>query len=161
MPPPCERRWPGIVAGYAVLLALAGLAATPAYLYAEPADKPAVVRLAVAVVVGVALIHLLKIVRATIEAQPPSAFEQALAPRASEPRLAQMFVTLRDELRSSRASQGYFEHVLWPRIVALVARQSRAAPEGTPVKPAGRRLLGRGPSLATLRALVARLEERP
>lgn len=158
MPPPPEHRWPGIVAGYAILLTLVGLAATPVYFYAEPANQPAVVRLAVAVVVGVALIHLVKIVRATIEAQPASAFEQALAPRSPEPRLAQIFVTLRDEIRYSAASQGYFEHVLWPRIVALVARQPRGV-QPSPVKPPGRRLLGRGPSLATLRALVARLEE--
>jgi len=160
MPPPPEPHWPGIVARYAVLLVLVGLAATPAYFYAEPANKLAVVRLAVAVVVGVALIHLLRVVRATIEAQPASAFEQALVPRSPQPRLAQIFVTLRDEIRFSAASQGYFEHVLWPRIVALVARQPRGV-EPSPVKPAGRPLLGRGPSLETLRALVARLEERP
>jgi hypothetical protein len=158
MPPPPERRWPGIVVGYAVLLVLVGLAATPAYVYAEPATKPAVVRLAVAVVLGVALTHLVKIVRVAIEAQPPSAFEQALAPRAPEPRLAELFVTLRDEIRFSATSQGYFEHVLWPRMLALVARQPRAV---DPVKPSGRRLLRRGPSLATLSALVARLEDRP
>ena len=160
MPPPPERRWPAVLAGYVVLVGLVGLAGTPAYLYVEPAAKAAVVRLLAAVILGVGLIHLLRVVRAWIDEQPPSAFERALARPRAEPHLAPVFVRLRDEIRLSTQSQGYFAHVLWPRINALVVGRFGGPPETGPAKPPGRRLLRRGPSLATLRDLIAEIEER-
>jgi hypothetical protein len=152
--PPPERRWPGLVAGYAVLLGLLAAAATPAYLYVEPSDRPTVVRVAVAAVVGVALLHLVRVARARVAAQPPSAFEQALVPSRAEVRLPPVFERLRDEIRHSVASQGYFERVLWPRLVGLAARRAGGPASGELRAPKGRRLLGRGPSLDTLRKLI-------
>ncbi|MBI4012359.1 MAG: hypothetical protein HY359_08640 [Candidatus Rokubacteria bacterium] len=155
MPPPPERRWPGLVASYTIFLTLLALAATPAYLFLEPANRPAVVRLAVALVVGVVLIHLLRVARARLAAQPPSAFEAALVPTRPEARHAPLFVTLRQEVRFSVARRSYFEHVLWPRLGEL------AAARGIPIALPGARPLGRGPSLATLRDLVEKIEGRP
>jgi hypothetical protein len=161
MPPPPERRWPGIVVGYGVLAGILALAGTPAYYYVEPADKPAIVRLCVAGLLGVGLLHLWRIMRARIEAQEPSAFERALRPVRPEPWWAPLFVKLRDELWHSRASQSYFEDVLWPRILMLAAglpHDQSAAPMGMPAR---RRVPWRGPSLAVLRRMITALEERP
>jgi hypothetical protein len=159
MPPPLERRWPGIVAGYAVLAGLVFLAATPAYFCAEPAGRPLVVRLAVGVLLGVALLHVGRTVRERIRPEAPSPFERARRSRRPEPELAPLFLKLRDELGFSQASQGYFEHVLWPRLVALGAGRAGQPPPARPPGSAWRGLLGRGPSLATFRAVVTRIEE--
>jgi hypothetical protein len=161
MPPPPERRWPGIVTGYAVLVGLLLLAGTPAYFYADSSAKPLVVRLAVGVVLAVALFHVRGEILARIRPDAPSRFERARRLPRPEPELAPLFVKLRDALWFSRASQGYFEHILWPQLVALIAgRAGQASLRGRP-RPAWRRLLGRGPSLAALRTLITRIEERP
>jgi len=161
MPPPPERRWPGIAAGYGVLAGLLLLAGTPAYHYAEPPSRPLVVRLAVGVMLGVALLHVGHEVRARVRPEAQSPFERARRPPRPEPELAPFFLKLRDELTFSRASRGYFEHILWPRLLALVAgRVGGPSLEGRP-RPAWRRLLGRGPSLASLRTLITRIEEQP
>ena len=161
MPPPPERRWPGIVTGYTVLAGLLVLAAVRAYYYAEPPGKPVVVRLAVGVLLSVALLHIRGEVRARIRPPSPSTFARAARPPRREPELAEHFVKLRDEFRFSRASQGYFEHILWPRFLALVASRAGGSSVEVPLRPAWRRLLGRGPSLAALRTLITRIEEPP
>jgi hypothetical protein len=159
MPSPRERRWPGITGGYVALAAVLALAGTPAYYYADPPTKPLVVRLAVAVLLGVALLHVGREVQARLRPAAPSPFERARRPRPPEPELAPLFLKLRDELRYSQASQGYFEHILWRRLAALAARRPGAPAPAPPPRPAWRRLLKRGPSLAALRALMARIEE--
>ena len=73
--------------------------------------------------------------------------------RDVDPRLARF----RDEIRFSARSQSYFEHLLWPRLVAL-ARARGAAPEAL-AKPPGRRF-GLGPSVAALTRVIAALESR-
>ncbi len=158
MPPAPERRWPGLVAGYLALVAVVALAAVPAWVYAEPAHRPAVVRLALAAVVGVALLHLSRAARAAVEAQLASEFEAALRPAPVEGRRAPAYVTLQDEIRHGVASRQYFERVLWPRLEAVAARHRGAAGPALR-RPPARRLLGRGPSLAALTALIARIEE--
>ncbi len=157
--PPLNRRWLRLLAGYLVFVGCLALVVTPVYLYVEPSHRPEIVRLAAVVVVGIALIHLRGIVRERIDAQPVSAFELALRRAPMEPRLAPLFLKLRDEVRFSTTSQKYFERVLWPRILALLARGPGAQPAVLPVMPAGRRLLRRGPSLGTLRNLIGRIEE--
>jgi hypothetical protein len=159
MPPPPERRWPGLVAGYVALAGVVALAATPAYYYADPAGRSGVVRLALCVVLGVALLHLRRPVRARLDAQAPSAFERALERPRLRPELAPQFVKLREELQNSTASQAYFRHVLWPRLQGLAARRAGGA-SPAPDMPPGRRWLRRGPSLATLRKVIETLEER-
>lgn len=161
MPPPPERRWPGIAVGYAILAGLLLLAGTPAYYYAEPPARPLVVRLAVGVMLGVALLHVGREVRARVRPGAPSPFERALRPPRPEPELAPLLLKLRDELTFSRASQGYFEHILWPRLLALIAGRAGAPSLDGRARPAWRRLLGRGPSLGALRTLITRIEEPP
>ena len=156
MLPPPERRWPGVVVRYILFVGVLALAGTPLYRYTEPAHRPGLVRLALASVLGVGLVHLIRTAGARLAAQPPSAFEAALVPERVERRLAPPFVTLRDEVRYSVANQGYFEHVLWPRLLTL---RKRASPDRPPDPPGGRRILRRGPSLARLRALIAELED--
>lgn len=160
MVPPPKRRWPGLLAGYAIFLGLLTLIATPLYLSATSSFRPLVVRLVVAVILVVALFHLLRTVQTWINAQPPSTFEAALRRIPAESGLPPHFLRLRDEVRFSTSSQSYFEHVLWPRICVL--GQGRGGPlrEGA-LKPSDRRFLRRGPSLNTLRNLIAEVEERP
>lgn len=159
MPPPPERRWPGIVAGYAALAALLGLAGTPAYAYAQPATRPLVVRLAVGILLGVALLHVGREVRDRLRPAARSPFERARRLRRPAPELPPVFRKLRDEFTFSQASQGYFAHILWPRLLALAERRAAAPALDGPPRPAWRRLLRRGPSLAALRTVITRIEE--
>ncbi len=162
MSPQLNRRWLRLLAGYLVFVGCLALVVTPLYLYVEPSHRPEIVRLAAAAVVGIALIHLPGIVRERIDAQPPSALEAALHRAPLEPRLAPLYMKLRDEVRFSTTSQKYFEHVLWRRILALLAREPGGQPPAVPpVMPAGRRFLRRGPSLGTLRNLIGGIEEGP
>jgi len=156
MPPQPERRWPGIVAGYVTLVALLALATTPLYLFATPAHKPLILRLAVATVAGVALTHLRKALRERFERQGNSPFERALAAVTTQPELASTFVDLRDEIRFGTASRGYFDRVLWPRIAAIAQHTAVAA---APEPPPGR-LFRRGPSPAGLSKAIADIEAR-
>jgi hypothetical protein len=159
MPSPPDRRWPRVCVGYLLFVTLLAVALTPVYFLVEVAHRPTVVRLGGALVVGIAMIHLRRVVRERIEDQPSSEFAQALHQAICVPRYAPLFLKLRDEVRFSGTSQQYFEHVLWARIMALCARQSGRPPVIAPVRPAGRRLFRRGPSLAALRDLIAELEE--
>ena len=158
MPPPPERRWPGIAVGYAALAGLLLLAGTPAYYYAEPPAKPLVVRLAASVLLGIALLHVGGEIRARVRPTAASPFERAIRTARPEPELAPGFLKLRDELAFSRASQGYFVHVLQPRLRTLAGRAGQPSRDDPP-RPAWRCLLGRGPSLAALRTLITRIEE--
>jgi hypothetical protein len=158
MPRPPERRWPGIATGYVAFVGLLVLATTPFYLFATPAYKPLVLRLAASAVAGVALIHLGKVLREGFEAQGDSAFERALEAVTSEAELAPTFVDLRDEIRFGTASRGYFDRVLWPRIVAVAQRGADAGPAALH-QPAGR-LCRRGPSCAGLSNAIADIEDR-
>ncbi len=60
--PPPERRWLRLLAGYLVFVGCLALVVTPLYLYVEPSQRSAVIRLAAAVVVGIFLCHLRSIV---------------------------------------------------------------------------------------------------
>jgi hypothetical protein len=160
MLPPTEARWTRIILGYVVFGGLLALASTPVYFSAEPAHRPMVVRTGAALLAGVALIHMRRIARASVDAQPDSAFEEAIRSPAVEPRFAPLLLKLRDEVRISRKDQRYFEHVLWARMLRiLLDRQGRAS--APPEIPQGRRSLRRGPSLEILRDLIAKIEERP
>jgi MoxR-like ATPase len=86
------------------LTGLVGLAGTPAYYYAEPAMKPLVVRLAVGVLLSVALLQVGREVRDRLRPKAASPFERARRPRQPEPELAPRFLRLRDELAFSQAS---------------------------------------------------------
>src|SRR6266702_1717807 len=105
MPRPRERRWPWITAGYAVLFAV--IAAATAFFHdsAAPANRPMVIRLAVAFVVMVLLIHLRSYFRGDPRWDPPSAFADALTRQPTVPKLDANFVKLREEVANSVASR--------------------------------------------------------
>jgi hypothetical protein len=155
-----ERRWLRLLAGYFLFLGILVLAMTPVYFYADPSHRPMVVRLGGVLFLGVVLIHLRKLARGWLDAQPPSAFEAALHWAPPEPQLAPLLVKLQDEIQFSIKSQQYFEHILWLRILRLLAARTGQRLAAAPVMPGGRRLLRRGPSLTTLRDLIAEIEER-
>jgi hypothetical protein len=156
-----ERRWLRLLLGYLLFVGILVLAMTPIYFYAAPSHRPTVVRLGAVLFLGIALIHLRKLAREWLDAQPPSAFEAALHRAPPEPRIAPLFVKLRDEVRFSARSQAYFANVLWPRILRLLAARTGQPLAAAPAMPDGRHLLRRGPSLTTLQDLIARIEERP
>src|SRR5690242_14919740 len=116
MPPPRERRWPWIAAGYAVLLM--GTAAITAFVHdaVAPENQPVVIRIAVAFIVAVVLIHLRSHFRGDPRWDPPSGFEEELIPPPVPPKLDAGFAKLRDELANGISSRSYFEKTVWPRL---------------------------------------------
>jgi hypothetical protein len=158
MPPPRERRWRLVAAGYAVFVTLVAGGSAPVYYLEEPANRPLVIRLASALIVGVVVVHLVKAVRERLDAQAPSQFELALEPRRHDPSLDRHFVEIRNDLHYGVASGGYFERVLWPELVALVERSPHKLARERLVRPRGRSFR-RGPSLTTLRRLIEAIEE--
>lgn len=158
MPRPPERRWPRVVAGYAVFLVLLAAAVAPVYFVVEAENRPLVIRLVGTLVLSVVLIHLATAVRTQIEDQGPSNFERVLHPVPLAPTLDPRFADIREELGYSARSGRYFDRVLWPQIIAVTNRLPRRPPPVALVKPAGRSFR-RGPSLTTLRELIARIEE--
>jgi hypothetical protein len=154
-----ERRWPKIVIGYAVLLVV--LAAVTAFAYdaAAPANQPMVLRLTVAFLVAVALIHVRSYRRGDPLWDPPSEFQNALVPPPPTGKLDPGFVRLREEVANSAASRSYFENILRPRLGAL-ARHRHGDDADLPVPAAGA-LPRRGPSRRDLETLIEHLEKQP
>jgi len=155
---PERRRWRW-AAGYLVFLVCVWIALAPIYSYVESPYRAGVVRAGAALVLGVALIQLRGAVKRHTAAQPSSAFEEALDRDPIEPYLAPIFLKLRGEVRFSTEDQRYFENTLWLRVQRLVASRDGPARKVAPAMPSGRRWLPRGPSLATLRDLIAHIEE--
>lgn len=155
MPLPRERRWPWITAGYAVLFVAAAAATAFVYDGAAPANRPAVIRIAVALVVAVLLVHLRAYFRGDPRWDPPSAFDEALIGQPVAPKLDPGFVKLREEVANSVASRSYFEKVLWPRLCALARARGQ---QGDMPLPTERAWPGRGPSRRTIAALIDRIE---
>ena len=124
------------------------LATVPVYVFVEAPWRPLVARLAVAFVLGVALLQLRAAVAARLVRSGASPLEQALDRPGSPPAIPLRFEELIDDVRATRRSRGHFERIMWPRLTALASR---------PVaKPPAR--LGRGPSLAALRRVIADIE---
>jgi hypothetical protein len=149
--PPAERSR-ARVAAWALVAVLAALALIPAYLLV-PADwRPLGVRLACALVVIVVCVRTVGRVRRANEADAPSPLD---APRPAPRRPAQdeRFVRVRDDVVFSTRSRGYFETILWPRLRKLGATEPPAEAERRwPAR--------RGPSLRTLKRLIADIERR-
>lgn len=119
--------------------------------------RQAAMRLVAATVLLLAVFRIRALVRTCI-GRPAAwggdgAGGDAWSARASDSR----FERLHEEIRFSARSQPYFEHLLWPRLVAF-ARGARGSTGGLD-KPPGRRL-GRGPSLEAIARLIASLEGR-
>ena len=124
------------------------LAAVPVYVFVEPPWRALVARLAVAFVLGVALLQLRGAVAARLTRGGASPLEQALERPGSPPAVPLRFEELIDDVRATRRSRGHFERIMWPRLTALASRPL--------ARPPAR--LGRGPSLADLRRVIADIE---
>jgi hypothetical protein len=155
---PRDRRWATVAASYAVFLVLLSGVVVFVYLVVPAQNRSLVIRLAGTLVLAVVLIHLATKVRTRIEAQGPSDFERVLNAAPLAPPLGPRFAEIREELRYSARSGRYFDRVLWPYLVAVANRLPRRQFPAVLVKPAGRSFR-RGPSLATLRELIAVIEE--
>jgi hypothetical protein len=154
MPPPRERRWPWIAAGYAVVFAVTATVTAFIYDSAAPANRAMVIRIAVGFAVAVLLIQLRRYFRGDPRWDPPSEFEDALTPQPPTPKLDPAFVKWRNDVRNGIASRSFFNRVLWPRLSALSG--ASRGPGHLPM-PVQRGRLGRGPSARTVAALVDRI----
>ena len=154
MASPETGRAAGVVAVLLVAVALCVAVLLTEY-FVAPAYRETAIRLLAALVLFLAVSPARTIVRAAIErrARWGDAGEHPPERRAQDPR----FARFHDEIRSSARSQSYFEHLLWPRLVALA--QSAGIPVETLAKPPGRSF-GRGPSIAELTRLIGALERR-
>jgi hypothetical protein len=147
-----ERRWPRITAAYAVfVIVLATVTAFTREAVAED-HQGTVIRLAVALLVAVVLIHLRSHFRGDPLWDPPSNFADALARRVPTPKVDPGFVKLRGEIANALASRAYFDKVLWPRLHTLAGGRLPPLPR--------LRLARRGPSRATLAELIGSIEEK-
>ena len=155
MPLHRERRWPWITVSYAVLFAVVATVTSFVYDAAAPANQPAVIRIAVALVVAMLLIHLRAYFRGHPLRERPFAFDDALIPRPVAPKLDPGLVKLREEVANSVARRSFFEKVLWPRLSALM--RARRQQSELPI-PAESRWPGRGPSRRTIAGLLDRIE---
>jgi hypothetical protein len=154
---PEPRRGAGVVAVLVILAAL-GAAVSLTEFFVAPSYRQTAIRLFSALILLVAVARVRAIVLASVErraAWGEGALGEAWpARRDADSRLARF----RDEIRFSVRSQSYFEHLLWPRLVALARARRAGAPEAL-AKPPGRRF-GLGPSLVALTRLIASLETR-
>ena len=145
-----ERRWPGIVAGYTVLVTVLGAVTSLAFDVAAPAYRPQVIRLSVVVAIGVALIHLLNRWRGNWETQ--SRFDAALTRQRIAPEVDVAFLRARDAVARSVRSQSGFAHI--------VSSLSEAQVDAAEIhRPTYRRWLRLGPSRQVVAALIAKAED--
>jgi hypothetical protein len=144
-----ERRWPGVVVGYMLLSIVLGAVTSLAYDTAAPAYQPQVIRVAVALAIGVALIHILNRWRGSRERQ--SRFDAALTRQRIAPKTDIAFLRARDTVAYSVRSQSGFAHLF-----AILADARVDAAEVH--LPAYRRWLRLGPSRQAVAALIAKAE---
>jgi len=157
MPKHREPRGPWIVAGYIVLFAVVAAIAGFIHDAVAPAHRPVVIRLAVAFVVALIVVHLRIWFRGDPRWEPPSEFEDALTPQPAGPKIDASFARLREQVGNGIVGWSYFEKVLWPRLQILARLRGR---ENELALPAGRGWPGRGPSLRAISDLVDQIERR-
>lgn len=132
----------------ALLGGLVLLVTVPLYVYAEPAWRPPVTRLAAAFVLGVTLLNLRRVLAERFEGAVPSALDAARRRPVPEPEVPHHVLGLMGDLRAALRSRRYFEHVMWPRLTALSSR---------PLVPPRPRP-GRGPGAAALGRVLDDIE---
>ena len=153
---PEPRRSAGLVAALVVFVALgAGISLTE--LFVAPGYRSAAIRLVAALVLLIAVSRVRAIVRASVEPRPAWGADATGEGWAGRQAVDSRMARFHDEIRFSARSQSYFEHLLWPRFVALARGRGRS-PDSLE-KPAGRSF-GRGPSIAALTRVIASLETR-
>ena len=150
---PEPGRGAGLVAAFVVIVAL-GTAISLTEVFIAQAHRETAIRLIAALVLLVAVSRIRAVVKAAVDHRPAWGSDET---GNTGPELDARVTRFRDELRFSGRSQSYFDHLLWPRLVAL-ARSRGVSPEAL-AKPPGRRF-GRGPSLAALARVIAALEAR-
>lgn len=153
---PEPSRAAGLVATLVVVVAL-GAAVSLTELFVAQAYRPTAIRLIGALVLLIAVSRVRAIVQASVERRSAWDADETGADGSDRGAADARASRFDDEIRFSVRSQSYFEHLLWPRLVAL-ARARGGSPE-TLAKPPGR-ALGRGPSLAALARVIASLEAR-
>jgi hypothetical protein len=153
---PERSRGAGLVAALVVVVAL-GAAISLTELVVAQGYRPTAIRLIGALVLLVAVSRVRTIVQGSVERRPAWGVDET-GEGGSDGRVTDARATrFDDEIRFSARSQSYFEHLLWPRLVALA--RSRGGSPDTLEKPPGR-TFGRGPSLAALARVIASLEAR-
>ena len=155
MASPEPGRGAGVAAAVVVMAALVAGISLIEFFVAQ-AYRETAMRLLAALVLLVAVSPVRAIVRACTERRAPWGVGDAGAGAPETRAQDSRFARFHDEIRSSARSQSYFEHLLWPRLVAL-ARARGGSPEAE--KPSGRRF-GRGPSVTALARLIGSLETR-
>jgi hypothetical protein len=153
---PSRRAWLGLIGRYVVLLAAVALIASSVYAAADADYRPTVLRLAVAAVVSVVLIHLYRHLRRQLDEAPSSEFDRARLRPPADPTVPRRILHWQESVQQSVRSQRYFRQVLWPRLVQLGEERGLGEPLQ---EPRGRPWLRRGPSLAAISEIVRRIEE--
>lgn len=153
---PSRRAWLGLIGRYLVLLAVVALIASSVYVAADADSRPTVLRLAVAAVVSVVLIHLYRHLRRQLDEAPPSEFDQVRLRPPAEPAVPRRVLRWQESVQDSVRSQRYFRQILWPRLVQLGEERGLGMPLQ---EPPGRRWLRRGPSLAAISEIVKQIED--
>jgi hypothetical protein len=140
-----------------VVFVALGAAISLTELFVAPDYRSAAIRLIAALVLLIAVSRIRAIVRASVERRAAWGADATGVGWPDRPTLDARVARFQDELRFSARSQSYFEHLLWPRLVALA--RSRGGSPDTLEKPPGRSL-GRGPSIGSLARVIASLEAR-
>ena len=135
----------------AVLGVVVLIVTVPVYVYVEPSWRPVVARLACAFVLGVALLQLRRALLDRLADDGGWVLDAVRGRREPEPGVPHHFHDLASDVRTALRSRRYFEKVLWPRLTALTPRPL-PRPSARP---------GRGPSLASLRRVIAAIEKQP
>jgi len=146
-----DRPLAPIVARCAVLGGVVFLAAVPVYVFVEPPWRALVVRLAAALVLGVAFLKVRAVLAERLAHGEASALDAARGRPRAEPGVPLRFLDQMSDVRAALRRRRHFEKILWPRLTALARRPL--------VRPPLR--LGRGPGLAELRDLIAAIEKQP
>jgi hypothetical protein len=150
-----------MAAGHLAFAVIVGLVATPLYLWYGEGERPLVARMAVALVVGIALYNASRRFGETYLSATASDFERALEPQREAPELDPTFVKLHTDIGHSAGSWRYFEAVLKPQLATIARR--RGLPEivlpAGPLRPRWGRW--RGPGLQKLREIVTSLQRSP
>jgi hypothetical protein len=146
-----ERPLAQLAVRSAVLASVVVLATVPVYVWVEPSWRELVARAAAALALGVTLLQLRRTLAGRLEADGPWAIDEARRRRRPEPAVPHHFLGLASDVRAALRNRRYFERGLWPRLAALTSRRL--------TRPSARR--GRGPSLASLRRVLADIEREP
>jgi hypothetical protein len=144
-----ERPLARVAAQCAAVAFVVVLASLPLYVWVEPSWRGLVARAASALVLGVALLRLRRLLTDRLESDGPWPLDEARRRPRSERAVPHHFRDLASDVRAALRSRRYFERGLWPRLTALATRPL-ARPSLRP---------GSGPSLAGLRRVVADIEE--